>query len=51
MVLRGALIGCGFFAANHMRAWADLSGAGIVAVCDRDPAKADAFAAEFGAEA
>jgi D-apiose dehydrogenase len=48
--MRGALIGCGFFAANHMRAWAGLEGARIVAVCDTDPAKAAAFARAFGAE-
>jgi predicted dehydrogenase len=44
-----ALIGCGFFARNHMLAWRDLAGARVVAVCDLDPAKAAAFAAEFGA--
>lgn len=49
MTLRGVLIGCGFFAGNHMRAWADLPGAGIVAVCDSDPDKAAAFARQFGA--
>lgn len=48
-VLRGVLIGCGFFAANHMHAWAGLEGVRIVAVCDTDPAKADAFARRFGA--
>lgn len=48
---RGALIGCGFFARNHMHGWAEADGAGIVAVCDLDPAKARAFADEFGAEA
>jgi len=48
---RGALIGCGFFARNHMHGWADAEGAEIVAVCDRDPAKAEAFAGVFGAEA
>ena len=41
---RGALIGCGFFARNHMHGWADAEGAEIVAVCDLDPAKAEAFA-------
>ncbi len=51
MTLRGALIGCGFFARNHMLAWADVDGAKIVAVCDTDAAKAQAFAAEFGAKA
>ncbi len=48
---RGALIGCGFFAQNHMQAWAGLPEARIVAVCDTDPAKARAFADRFGAEA
>ncbi len=51
MTLRGALIGCGFFARNHMQAWADIGEARIVAVCDTDAAKAHAFAAEFGAVA
>ncbi|TIT86117.1 MAG: gfo/Idh/MocA family oxidoreductase, partial [Mesorhizobium sp.] len=35
--LRGALIGCGFFAVNQMHAWRDIDGASIVAICDRDP--------------
>lgn len=48
---RGVLIGCGFFARNHMQAWAGLQEASIVAVCDIDPAKAQAFADEFGATA
>jgi D-apiose dehydrogenase len=51
MTLRGALIGCGFFARNHMRAWAGIDGVEIVAVCDTDPAKALAFADDFGATA
>lgn len=45
---RGVLIGCGFFARNHMHAWAATPGAEIVAVCDRDPAKVAAYRAEFG---
>lgn len=49
MTLRGVLIGCGFFARNHMQAWADIDGVRIVAVCDTDPARATAFAREFGA--
>lgn len=48
MTFRGALIGCGFFARNHMHGWADADGADIVAVCDRDRGKADAFARDFG---
>lgn len=47
--LRGALIGCGYFANNHMNAWADVEGATIVAVCDLDGAKAADFADRFGA--
>ena len=30
MALRGALIGCGFFAVNHLHAWRDVEGAEIV---------------------
>ena len=44
MTLRGVLIGCGFFARNHMQAWAGIEGVEIVGVCDTDPAKAQAFA-------
>lgn len=51
MSFRGALIGCGFFARNHMHGWRDAPGAEIVAVCDIDRARAEAFAAEFGARA
>ncbi len=44
-----ALIGCGFFSANHLHAWNDLTdeGARLVAVCDVDAAKATAAAARF----
>jgi D-apiose dehydrogenase len=50
MSFRGALIGCGFFARNHMNGQADAEGAHIVAVCDRDLSKAEAFARDFGVE-
>ena len=48
--MRGALIGCGFFAQNHLNAWRDMKAEGVelVAVCDIDPAKAEAAAAAFG---
>lgn len=49
MTWRGALIGCGFFARNHMHGWQDAAGAEIVAVCDIDRAKAESFARDFGA--
>jgi D-apiose dehydrogenase len=48
--MKGALIGCGFFAQNHLHAWQDLrvEGVDLVAVCDIDPAKAKAAAERFG---
>jgi predicted dehydrogenase len=46
--LRGALIGCGFFAENHLNAWASIPDVEVVAVCDLDPAKAAGAAARFG---
>ncbi|HWA47549.1 MAG TPA: Gfo/Idh/MocA family oxidoreductase [Dongiaceae bacterium] len=44
-----AVIGCGFFAQNHLNSWKDLSAKGVdlVAVCDIDPAKAQAAAQRF----
>jgi predicted dehydrogenase len=51
-LLRGGLIGCGFFASNHLKAWRDLAqephGAAIVALCDQDPARLAKASAEFG---
>ena len=34
--LRGALIGCGFFAVNHLHGWRDADGAEIIAICDQN---------------
>lgn len=34
--IKGALIGCGFFAVNQMHGWQDLPDVEIVAICDRD---------------
>ena len=48
---RFALIGCGFFAQNHLHAWAEIPEVELIAVCDIDPAKAAAAAAEFGGTA
>ncbi len=45
--LRAGVIGCGFFAQNHLHAWATIPGVDLVAVCDRDPARAQAAAAAF----
>lgn len=47
--LRGTVIGCGFFAENHLNAWASIPGVDLVAVCDLDSAKAASAAKRFGA--
>ncbi|QND45437.1 Gfo/Idh/MocA family oxidoreductase (plasmid) [Rhizobium lusitanum] len=47
---KGALIGCGFFAVNQMHAWKDVNGAGIVAICDRDPERLKIVGDQFGIE-
>ncbi|MGF6413601.1 Gfo/Idh/MocA family protein [Paraburkholderia sp. MM5482-R1] len=49
-VLKGALIGCGFFAQNHLHAWRDIDGAQIVALCDADEARLTASGRAFGIE-
>lgn len=46
--LRGALIGCGFFAVNQMHAWRDIDGAAIIAICDRDPDRLRIVGDQFG---
>lgn len=48
-VNRIGVLGCGFFAQNHLNAWKDLSSRGveIVAVCDTDAGKAAQAAREF----
>jgi D-apiose dehydrogenase len=47
--LRAGLIGCGFFAQNHLRAWRDIEGVELAAVCDLDAVRAKRAAEEFGA--
>eukprot|EP01037_Dinobryon_pediforme_P021221 gene21221-22035_t len=50
--LRAGLIGCGFYAANHLNAWSDLCDeVELVAVCDRDAAKVRAAAEAFSVPA
>lgn len=41
------MIGCGFFAQNHLHAWAETAGAEIVAVCDRDRGRDEQAATRF----
>lgn len=47
---RLAVVGCGFFARNHLHSWKGLKDQGVdlVAVCDIDADKARLAAAEFG---
>ena len=47
--MRLAVIGCGFFAQNHLNGWRDLRAEGIelVAVCDIDATKAEEAAKTF----
>ena len=47
-MLRGAVIGCGFFAINHLHGWRDAQGAEIVAICDRSPERLKTFGDQFG---
>jgi len=47
-IYRGAVIGAGFFAQNHLHGWGDVEGVEIVAVCDLDRAKAERAATQFG---
>lgn len=43
-----AVIGCGFFAENHLHAWRDIDGVEVVALCDTEPSRLEAMAREFG---
>ncbi len=47
---RLGIIGCGFFAQNHLHSWRSLADQGveIVAVCDSDAGRAEAAASQFG---
>jgi len=47
---RGALIGCGFFARNHLHAWKEIEGAEIIALCDADAERLQTAGREFGVE-
>jgi D-apiose dehydrogenase len=46
-VLRGGLIGCGFFAHNHLHGWRDVVGAEIVAICDSNSKRLAAVGDQF----
>ena len=46
-MLKGALIGCGFFAQNQLHAWAEIENVEIVALCDLDEARLKETASRF----
>jgi UDP-N-acetylglucosamine 3-dehydrogenase len=46
-----AVIGTGFWGKNHARIYKELESTELVAVCDRDAARAKAIAAQFGVKA
>lgn len=48
--IRIALIGCGFFARNQLHGWAEIKGAKVVAICDRDPVRLQQAGDDFGIE-
>ena len=45
---RGVSVGAGYFSQFHYDAWARISDADLVALCDRDQSRAEAVAREFG---
>ena len=49
-VQRGGVIGCGYFAQNHLNGWREVDGAEIVALCDRDSEALNQTAGFFGIE-
>ena len=46
-MLKGVLIGCGFFGRIQMEAWRDVEGAHIAGICDADRTKLAAFRDDF----
>jgi D-apiose dehydrogenase len=49
--LRGALIGCGFFAVNQLFGWQQANGAKIVAICDMNELRLRAIGDQFSISA
>ncbi len=49
-MIKGALIGCGFFAENHLHAWQDIPDVQIVAICDQNRERLDTVGDKFGIE-
>ncbi len=47
-MLKGVLVGCGFFGRIQMEAWQRVDGGDVAAVCDLDSKKLQEFGASFG---
>lgn len=47
-MLRGALVGCGYIAPRHVKAWSTVPNGELVAVCDLDLARARGFSEASG---
>jgi predicted dehydrogenase len=45
--MKVGVIGCGFFAQNHLHAWRDIEGVDVVALCDKDQSNLFATSKEF----
>ena len=45
--MKVGVIGCGFFAQNHLHAWRDIEGVDVVALCDNDQSNLFATSKEF----
>jgi len=48
--MKVGVIGCGFFAQNHLHAWRDIDGVDVVALCDKDQSNLFATGKEFKIE-
>jgi D-apiose dehydrogenase len=48
--LKAGVIGCGFFAQNHLAAWDAIEDVSLIAVCDQQAARAEEAKPKFGAE-
>jgi len=48
--MKVGVIGCGFFAQNHLHAWRDIDGVDVVALCDNDQSNLLATGKEFKIE-
>ncbi|NND33260.1 MAG: Gfo/Idh/MocA family oxidoreductase, partial [Saprospiraceae bacterium] len=50
MKIKLACVGCGYFSRFHVEAWLRIPEVELVAICDKDVAKAKKMASDFGIE-